>query len=59
MSKVSKFIPLSAVIGGFVLLGIDLYINKQINESMFNALMYSALGGSAAVGFSKYWRKGI
>ena len=57
MSLTSKFVPLAAVIGGFVLLGVDLYLNKVINESMFNALMYSALGGSAAVGFSKYWKK--
>jgi len=57
MSKVSKFIPLATIIGGFTIAILDAYTDAEFNPNLVTALIYAGLGGSAAVGFSKYWRK--
>ncbi len=57
MSKVSKLIPMITIIGGFVIAGLDAYTEAEFNPNFVTAIIYAGLGGSAAVGFSKYWRK--
>lgn len=57
MSKVSKLIPLITIIGGFIVAGLDAYTDADFNPGLVTALIYAGLGSSAAVGFSKYWKK--
>jgi hypothetical protein len=57
MSKTSKIIPLATIIGGFTIAILDAYTDGDFNPQLITALIYAGLGGSAAVGFSKYWRK--
>jgi|APSaa5957512535_1039671.scaffolds.fasta_scaffold13335_3 hypothetical protein len=57
MSKVSKFIPVITICGGFTIAILDAYTEARFNPNLVTALIYAGLGSSAAVGFSKYWRK--
>ena len=57
MSKVSKIIPIITICGGFVITILAAYTDANFNPNLVTALIYAGLGGSAAVGFSKYWRK--
>lgn len=57
MSKVSKIIPIVTIIGGFTIAILDAYTEAEFNPNFITALIYAGLGSSAAVGFSKYWRK--
>ncbi len=58
MSKVSKFVPLATIIGGFIIVFVSGYdVNFKPDTGLVSALIYAGLGSSAAVGFSKYWRK--
>jgi len=51
LSKVSKFIPLATIIGGFVITILDAYTEADFNPNLVSALIYAGLGSSAAVGF--------
>lgn len=57
MSKVSKFIPVATIIGGFLIAILDAYTEADFNPNLVTAIIYAGLGSSAAVGFSKYWKR--
>ena len=57
MSKISKLIPMITIVGGFFIVILDAYTDATFNPNLVTALIYAGLGSSAAVGFSKYWRK--
>ena len=57
MSKTSKFIPLCTILGGLFIAVLDAYTDAKFDSGLVSAIVYAGLGSSAAVGFSKYWRK--
>ena len=57
MSNLSKAIPLITLLGAFIIAILDAYTDAEFNADLVTAIVYAGLGGSAAVGFSKYWKK--
>jgi len=58
--KTSKFVPLTTIIAGFIILIISGFIDSfNPDSSVFSALIYAGLGSSAAVGFAKYYKKNV
>jgi len=57
MAKILKAIPLVTVVGAFIVAGLDAYTEAKFNSSIVTAIIYAGLGSTAAVGFSKYWKK--
>jgi len=56
--KTIKIVPLTTIFLGFIVLIIGGFIPEFTPDtSVFTALIYAGLGSSAAVGFSKYWKK--
>lgn len=55
--KVRKFVPLATIIGAFAVMLIETFTGYEVDPNKFQAIVYVGLGGSAAVGISRYWKK--